>query len=384
MSALVLEPASVESAASEMARCAREQLPLLFVGGGTDLGIGGPLPEEPFATLRTGKLSRVLECKPSDQVVMVEAGVTLAVLQRTLAENQQRLSLDPPLAERKTLGGIIAANAFGPLRARFGSIRDLIIGVSLVRADGTVARGGGKVVKNVAGFDLPKLICGSLGTLGLIVTATLRVHPLPELSETVLLRGQSAAQVRALCQKISAWQLEPTSVVALEELGAFTLALRFEGFGPGVRQMRDKLSAGGGCELLDEQSARLFWERHDALRTGGSLRVKIAAPANSIEQVAAAFAPVRAVLGGAVLIWYATLGLGFIAGTPAPRAGAALAQLRATLVGLGGSLTVQEAPRELGLDPWGPPPPAVALMRSLKNRFDPENRLAPGRFVGGI
>jgi len=384
MSDLLLEPGTVESAAAEVGRCAREKLRVVFAGGGTEPGIGGPLQgQSPLATLSTRKLSRIVECKPSDQVVTVEAGVTLAALQRTLAENQQRLSLDPPLAERATLGGIIAANSFGPLRARFGSIRDLIIGISLVRADGTVARGGGKVVKNVAGFDLPKLMCGSLGTLGLIATATLRVHPLPELSETLLVRGQSPAQVRALCQQLSAAQLEPTSVVALGESGACTVAVRFEGFGPGVRQMRDKLRAGASCELLDEKSARLFWQRHDALRTGGTLRVKITAPASAIEQVFAAFAPARAALSGAALIWYATLGLGFITGTPTPAAAAALSSLRAALVQLGGALTVHAAPDSLQFDPWGPLPAAASLMRTVKNRFDPDNRLAPGRLLGG-
>src|SRR5260370_34191881 len=112
----------------------------------------------------------------------------LAALQRELSKTGQRLALDAPFAERAPLGGIIAANSFGPLRARYGSVRDLIIGVSIFRADGTAAKGGGKVVKTVAGFDLPKLMCGSYGTLGMIATATFRVHPLPDAQATLGLR----------------------------------------------------------------------------------------------------------------------------------------------------------------------------------------------------
>src|SRR5262249_7892182 len=161
------------------------------VGGGTDLGLGAP-PARLDAVLATSGLDRVVEHAPSDQIVVVEAGRTLGQLQSVLAEHGQRLALDPAMPGKKTIGGIVAADAFGPRRARFGSVRDLIIGVSFVRADGAAARGGGKVVKNVAGFDLPKLFVGSLGTLGLITTATFRLHPLPEEEVSVLLPGRTA------------------------------------------------------------------------------------------------------------------------------------------------------------------------------------------------
>ena len=128
--------------------------------------------------LGTERLERIVEHAPLDQIVIVEAGVRLASLQDALARSGQMLALDPPWAGRATIGGLVATNAFGPRRTRYGSIRDLIIGISIVRADGTEARGGGKVVKNVAGFDVPKLMVGSLGTLGLIATVNFRLHPL--------------------------------------------------------------------------------------------------------------------------------------------------------------------------------------------------------------
>jgi glycolate oxidase FAD binding subunit len=328
--------------------------------------------------------------------VVAEAGLTLGELQRTLASHRQRLALDPPLPERKTVGGIIAANAFGPRRARFGSVRDLIIGISFVRVDGTLARGGGKVVKNVAGFDLPKLMVGSLGTLGLITTATFRLHPLPEEEVTLHLPGRTGAGLRSLSRGIKEKQLEPTSVVAAwREADRFDVAVRFEGFQAGVAEQRERLAglvlgeAGGACETLDGPAARAFWSRHDELRTAAPLRAKLTALPAHVERIAGEILPgLLASLSNPGFLWYATLGLGFLAGSPADTDSAVRAILtaRERVAGLGGTLTLQAAPSAIRerVDVWGPPPPALALMQSVKQRLDPQARLAPGRFVGGI
>ena len=188
---VVFEPESIEEAVEVMRETGRDGKSLAVVGGGTDLELGTP-PSRLDVVVRTRRLARVIEHAPSDQIVIAQAGMTLSALQQTLAPHGQQLALDPPLPERATVGGIVAANAFGPRRARYGSVRDLIIGISLVRADGTLARGGGKVVKNVAGFDLPKLLVGSLGTLGMIVSATFRLHPLPEDTATLLMPERDA------------------------------------------------------------------------------------------------------------------------------------------------------------------------------------------------
>src|SRR5438045_4587265 len=169
-------------------------------------------PGPPVETeISTARLDRVVEYTPADQVVTVECGVTLAHLQGELAKNGQRLALDPAQPEKATLGGIVAANSFGPLRTRFGSVRDLIIGVSVVRADGIRAKGGGKVVKTVAGFDLPKLMCGSWGTLAFIATVTFRVHPLPEESVTLCASGGDPLE---MVRRVRALQLEPVAMIA--------------------------------------------------------------------------------------------------------------------------------------------------------------------------
>src|SRR5215471_5079574 len=230
---LAFTPEKTEDAAALMAELAAQRLVVAFVGGGTHLGLGAP-PARLDAVISTRRLTQIVEYAPSDQIVVAQAGITLSALQRKLAEAGQRLALDPPWPDRATLGGIVASNAFGPLRARYGSMRDLIIGVHFVRADGVAARGGGKVVKNVAGFDLPKLLVGSLGTLGLITTVTCRLHPLPEKQVTLLMPNRTAASVRALVAQIRAAQLEPAAVVALREGTGFAVSVRFEGFQAGV------------------------------------------------------------------------------------------------------------------------------------------------------
>ncbi len=382
-------PATLDECAELMAMAARERLRLGFVGGGTALALGAP-PTGLDAVVRTERLTRIVEHAPADQVVIVEAGISLAALQAQLAAHGQRLALDPPWPDRATIGGLVATAGFGPLRARYGAIRDLIIGVTLVLADGTVARGGGKVVKNVAGFDLPKVACGSLGTLGLVAAAAFRLHPLPEAVRTVVVPGVRPEQVVALLAAARAAQLEPTCAVALSATGAteaagrFDLGVRFEGFGQGVAQQVARLveiarAAGAPAEPLSDDAAAAFWRRHDAVRSAAPLRVRAAALPTRFPEVAAQLA------GLGPLAWYATLGVGVAGGELDPAAaGPAITAARAALVAGGGSLVIEQAPAGLALDPWGPPPPSFAIMQRLKRRFDPDGRLNPGRFVGGL
>lgn len=376
--ARTLEPTSVDEAQELLRGLARDRQSVLFVGGGTELGLGAAVATD--AVLKTGKLDRIVEYAPSDQVVTVEAGVTLAALQQELAKHGQRLALDPPLPERATLGGIVAANSFGPLRARFGSVRDLIIGVSIIRADGARAKGGGKVVKTVAGFDLPKLMCSSLGTLGLIATATFRVHPLPEAAASLALSDLSAADVNRVVLAMRGAQLEPAALLATRTApGRYALAVRFEGFGKGVEQQEARLRALAAFDSAPQ--APDLWAAHAAARTHGEVRLKLAALPTALPQVEAALAG----FPDAQLAWYPTLGLGFVSIARPNDAvlESALGGARRALAVLGGSLVVLSSGSRK-LDPWGPPPGALALHQAVKNRFDPDGLLAPGRFVGGI
>jgi len=369
-----LEPRSVSEAARQVEQLARERKRVAFLGGGTELELGA-WPERIDAVLRTRGLKQIVEYQPADMVMVVEAGVTLAELQAAAREHRQRLALDPPWPDRATIGGIVATGAFGPRRARYGAVRDLIIGVQLVRADGAVARGGGKVVKNVAGFDLPKLACGSLGTLGLIAGATFRLHPLPEASETVVLPGLSAAEVVAAIARVRAAQLEPAAAAALSGPSGYDLALCFEGFGKGVEQQVAKLR-----QLAPSaRPVEGIWSRHDDVSAGGPLRLKVASLPTQLPELDRVLSPLKLRLA-----WYPTVGVGFASGPGGEGAAALVADGRAELLRCGGSLVVQAAPTGLRVDRWGPPPPSFPIMERIKQNFDPDHRLNPGRFVGGL
>lgn len=361
---------------STLAECSeimRKGERLTFIGGATELSVGSPVDAE----LHTKNLSRIVDYAPSDMVMTVEAGVTLAQLQETARAERQRLALDPPHPDRATIGGLVATGAYGPRRTRYGAIRDLIIGVTMVRADGVIARGGGKVVKNVAGFDLPKVACGSLGTLGMIATATFRLHPLPEASSTVRFDGLAADRVFALVKSVRDAQLEPSSVVAVRSNGTYDVGFRFEGFAKGVEQQTERILK-LGTAVRDDES---FWKRHDVAREAGSLRVKVGALPSKFAEVDKTIGPILASLHNASFAWYATLGLGFLSGEvdDAPAATRSLLAARHSL-----RVIVNAAPREIDIDPWGPTTNAFPIMEQLKLRFDPDRRLNPGRFVGGL
>jgi glycolate oxidase FAD binding subunit len=265
--------------------------------------------------------------------------------------------------------------------------------VSLVRADGVLARGGGKVVKNVAGFDLPKLACGSLGTLGLIAAATLRVHPAPEAIEIRVVRGLDAAGVRSLVSEISAAQLEPAALLARRrgDAGRWDVAIKFEGFGAGVAQQLACLGGFAGVAPAPASDEDPF-DAHRRAREGAALRLKIAALPTSFPEVAALLAPLVELFPRAELALYPTLGVLFVSASADEIASAsdaatvaALVTVRRGLAAIRGTLTVEAAPAAVreSIEPWSAPS-SLALHRAVKSRFDPDGLLAQGRFVGGI
>ncbi|MGH8933743.1 MAG: FAD-binding oxidoreductase, partial [Egibacteraceae bacterium] len=202
---------------------------LLFRGGGTKRGWGAPA-EHVDAVVETSGLDQLVEHSAGDMVAIVEAGLRLPTLQEALVPSGQWLAVDPPLAhEGATVGGVVATNDHGPRRLRYGSPRDLLIGVTVVLADGSVVQAGGRVVKNVAGFDLMRLLCGSFGTLGLMTHAIVRLHPLPEASLTLAFKGDEVALGR-LVLALLASPVEPTAM----DVAGGALWLRLEGRDAGI------------------------------------------------------------------------------------------------------------------------------------------------------
>src|SRR5947209_14907007 len=226
----VVMPRSIDELAETVRDLHAERKPFAFVGGATHLDLGNA-PRALDTAVCTTALDEVVEYAPEDQTITVQAGITLAELDRALEQHGQMLPLDVADRDHATIGGAIAVNAYGRRRQRYGTAKDLIVGVGIVRPDGTRARGGGKVVKNVAGFDLPKLAVGSLGTLGAIASVTFRVHPLPESVRAAALRFDDAPHISTVLAEIAARRLEPESLVIYNYR---TLVATFAGTQAGV------------------------------------------------------------------------------------------------------------------------------------------------------
>ena len=343
-----------------------------FAGGGTDLEFGNA-PRALDAVIRTTALDRVLDYSPEDQTVTVEGGMRVAALDAVLAEAGQMLPIDVGDRAAATIGGAIATNAFGSRRHRYGSIKDLIVGVEIVRPDGTLARGGGKVVKNVAGFDLPKLMVGSLGTLGAIVGATLRVLPIPPSAGAVALDCTPAHALYHAC--IADRALDPAAVTWSPQEGVvFVLA----GLASAVDAQVERIFTRAGehgidARRLEPQAFARVQQRERDLRRRGAWRAAFARPPAAAETPAIAAATER--------IDFPTLGVSMIASDDEPFAPGEVERARSV-----GNLVMHAMPgrARATLDAWGPPPPAFELMRALKARFDPHGLCNPGRFIGGL
>jgi glycolate oxidase FAD binding subunit len=325
----------------------------------------------------TSRMDAVLAHVAGDLVVTTQAGLRMVELQNQLAPHRQRLALDSV----GTVGGTIATAASGPLRYRYGSVRDLLIGITVVLADGTVTRSGGTVVKNVAGYDLGKLYTGSLGTLGVITEAVFRLHPLPETSRWITVPAADAAHAAAAVAAVRVSQHDP---VALEvdrgtPGGPVTVGIALEGVAGGIdaraNGVADLLAAAAGTPATVTEQPPDWWGRPPHPPQGPAAKVTCE-PTGLAELLTTAPGALRGSAGTGVLV----TGL-----ADSDRLGTELAQLRRIAARHGGSAVLRCAPphRKVMLDVWGPVP-ALGLMRRLKDQFDPEHRLAPGRFVGGI
>lgn len=401
----VVEPETEEQVAEVLRYASSNGLAVIPRGGGTQLDYGAP-PRRADIILSMARISGVIEHAPHDLTVTVRAGTPLADLQRVLGEARQWLALDPPLAPGATIGGIISTNATGPRRQRYGGVRDQIIGVRVALADGTIARGGGKVVKNVAGYDLPKLFTSALGTLGIILSANFRLYPIPPYTGSALVEAPASEPLCALALSVMAQPVVPTVLDLFppaEPGGAHTLAVRFESAVEeaiadqigAVQRLAE--AAGLSARAANGEHDAAWWRERDAWMAelsaaDGVVVLKASLLPSDVSVWLVALEAARTELAGlADLRWRAHAGLGLVtlqlAGPSDTMAGwgAAIERLRSAAVERRGSLVVTHTPPAMRghIDPWGPAN-GLDIMRGLKARFDPTDTLNPGRFVGGL
>jgi len=437
----VARPAGVAEAAAVLAAASSLGMTAVPRGSGTRITWGTP-PASCDLVIDMSRMNRVLEHAAGDLVVRVEAGVGLDQLARVLAQAGQRLALDPPPGgngstpqprshspatgpPRGTIGGVLATGAAGPLRLRYGTPRDLAIGITVVRADGTVAKSGGKVVKNVAGYDLGKLFAGSYGTLGLIAEAVFRLHPLPAATSFVTVDAGGPDEA---CDAVAAASASPLAPSAVEldrpaRGEPFRVGVLLEGDEEGVAErtarMTELLGSGGALSRQPatrvpyaspvppatplpsaSPSAPRWWGRGAGAATEGTL-IRITFWAAELARVLAAVdaagsaAGLDPAVGGS-----AAAGVLYAAVRTQPGAEEGVARFVQDLrdaVGrppaaaggegppAGGSAVVLRAPEGVraAVDIWGPVP-GLSLMRAIKDQFDPGRTMAPGRFAGGI
>ena len=391
---LVVEPGTIEEISEVMKLASREGIAVSPRGGGTKMGLGNP-PRQVDLILSTARIDGIIEHVPGDQIVRAQAGVKLEDLQENLAGSDQLLGVDPP-EEGATVGGIVAANASGPRRLRYGTMRDLIIGIKVVLADGTVAKAGGKVVKNVAGYDLSKLFTGSLGTLGVIAEANFRLHPIRESARTIFIEVDDYGQIPEVAQTLTHSSVSQFVLDALEmrwEGDRGVIAALFEGIEPAVEAQSSAateiLRSYGEANVLGKDDGDEFWNSF-ARRpwATGDVALKIGAPPADLAAVldsvlgAAERAGVEARLSG-----HAGTGVTF-AGLSGEDDGLVdvVEEVREIRVRRGGSVVVQEAPLSIKerMEVWGPVGDYLGLTRRVKEKFDPGYTMNHGRFLGGI
>lgn len=406
---LVVTPGNAQEVSSVVALANQHGLTTLARGGGSRMHLGA-IPESLDILIETGKLTRLLEHEAPDLTCQVEAGIALADLQALLAMQGQWLPLDPPDPTQSTIGGILASNASGPKRLRYGSARDLVIGLQVVQASGEIARSGGKVVKNVAGYDLNKLYIGSLGTLGIIVEANFKLQPIPADERTLLLtfsNCQDAMQtvIATLGSLLTPSAMELIDAGAANDMSDFfglnlptngyTLALNFEGSLATIERQIDEarlIARTNGALLGDDLAGaeqEQFWNvvrKH----LDGSVTCKAAILVSQMAQYLLKLEEIcrRHDLEAAVTA-HAGNGILYIElrpGDATPRLVEAITELRQHARMARGSLVVEHCPVDLKrlINVWGEPGANFRLMQRLKTQFDPKGTFVKGRFVGGL
>lgn len=392
-------PGTAEALA-ELLRAASERgQPVVPWGAGT-LQHLGCAPPPAALTLHTSALNGILGYVPADLTVTVEAGIAIGALQEALGQHKQWLPWDPPAPAEATIGGLLAAGVNGPPRLGYGSPRDRVLGMRIALGDGRLVKSGGKVVKNVAGYEAHKLHIGALGTLGVIVEATFKLAPLPEAIGSLLIACRSRERACVLADRLRDRPLAPISLALLINAGSLAagivaghtddtlLIVRFAGAPAAVaRQLRDAkalaVDDGVAFELNGSQDQAIwrgiagFAAASEGAGEAGILLRAGVRPAD----LPALLTALDHHTPGSQLVAYPGVGLAYARWPITDNAGT-LATLRAQLGSMGGYAIVENAPAELRsrLDIWGPPPTTLPLMQAIKAQWDPRGILNPGRY----
>ena len=391
---LVVVPGTPEEVGAILRVAGEGGLGVIPRGGGTKLAWGNR-PRHARIILSTERLARLLEHAHGDMTATAEAGITIAALQQALAAHGQMLALDPPWPERATLGGVTAADSSGPLRLRYGTLRDLIIGIGVALPDGTLAKAGGKVVKNVAGYDLMRLWTGSLGTLGLITSLTLRLHPLPAATTTLAVDVPSPDAAEAFMQALSISPSTPTGAQIVAEGNSYTVYVRLAGVEASVAAQTEVLlrhakQVGRSIGVVAEDAAAGIWTSHETIYEDAhdAVVARFSVLPSSTATTLRAISEVAGRLGIRSRVVLQATGTGVVRldGVHEQALAAGLGVLRSRVMEDRGSLVVQACPAPIKdrIDVWGQPGDAHPLMLRIKEQFDPRGIMNPGRFIGGI
>lgn len=391
---------STEAELAEVMACAHQnQWRILPCGSGSKLAWGS-LAEGIDVVVSTARLNQVIDHAVGDMTLTAQAGLTLAELAPILASANQFLALDPAYSQRATLGGVVATGDAGSLRQRYGGVRDMLLGLTLVRYDGQVAKAGGRVVKNVAGYDLMKLLTGSYGTLGIISQLTFRLFPRQDASKTVVIPGL-ASTLENLLARVRRSSLTPVALDLLspaltERLGygaELALVARFQSIAPGVveqvetllRMVPEALTA----QVLGGEAESSLWQNlqtslfPDGAMLGEGAVAKVGLLPTAILPL---MDTLTALAPAAVARLHGGSGIGTVRLVGEAATADILAKLRSHCEQSSGYLTVLEAPTAIkqAVGVWGDVGNSLAMMKAIKAQFDPNHRLSPGRFVGGI
>jgi glycolate oxidase FAD binding subunit len=401
---LPLHSPTSPAAVGDLVRQARSEKQAVYaLGGGTHLSLGCT-PSRPGIVIATTALNQMIDYPARDMTITVQAGMRMQTLQNLLATEKQRLPIDVPLTKQATIGGLLAANVSGPRRFGSGTLRDYLIGVTFVNDDGQEIKSGGRVVKNVAGYDMCKLLVGSLGTLGIITQATLKLRPMPE-AQALILVPVALPKIAQILELVHGSQTRPACVEFLNPttarcagIGAKThswmLVVGFEDNESSVRwqirKFHDELQAAGfaGSETLEGPGCHPAWQAliDFSIRPYDVFRVRISLPAEKMAELPAYLMQqdleleVQAHVGD---------GVGHVQVNTAQgqkRCTALLAGLREWAIALGGFVVLEACPVDwkANLSVWGPSRNDFWLMRRIKEKLDPDCVFSPGRFVDGI